>query len=131
MRKRESDKAAFRQADVNNTADRDAQRLDRLALEIEGLAQCLGRGLYRGLLKSVARAWNPRQVRDLGLLQKVLSHMRGAQRGLRRLQAALEQSAPGTLEEALRSVNLRSLHEVNSLETLHKIVLKVEAQTKA
>jgi hypothetical protein len=129
-RKTEGDQAASGREEANNTADAEARQRDRLAQEIEALEQCLGRGLYRGLLKSVAHAWNPRQVRDQGLLQKVLSHMRGAQRGLRRLQTALEQSAPGTLEEALRSVNLRSLHEVRSLETLHKIVLTAQAQRK-
>ena len=117
--------------EMDDEADSEAYRLNRLVREIEALAQPLGRGLYRGLLKRLGHTWSPRQVRDEKLLQKVLSHMQGAQRGLRRLRVALEESGPESLERALRAVNLRSLDEANSLETLHKIVLHVESETKA
>ena len=117
--------------EMDDEADSEAYRLNRLVREIEALAQPLGRGLYRGLLKRLGHTWSPRQVGDEKLLQKVLSHMQGAQRGLRRLRVALEESGPESLERALRAVNLRSLDEANSLETLHKIVLHVESETKA
>ncbi len=113
---------------VGPEATKAVDRRQRIIKEIEALAEPLGRGLYHGLLRSVAQAWNPRQVKDERLLEKALAHMRGAERGLRRLQAALEQSAPGTLENTLRLLNLRSLRDVSSLDTLHKIVLKIEAQ---
>lgn len=128
--KAEDGKTPIRQEEIDPTEDGEAYRLERLTAEIEALKDCLGRRLYRGLLKRVAQAWDPRQVKDEALLQRVLAHMQGAQRGLRRLQAGLERSAPGALEKALRSVNLLSLHEVNSLKTLHKIVVKVEAEAK-
>src|SRR5919109_390888 len=47
-----------------------------LAKQIEGMAELLGRGLYRGLLRDLAKVWNPREIRDISLLQKVLEHMR-------------------------------------------------------
>ena len=106
-------------------------RRQRLIKDIEALAEVLGRSLYRGLLKSVAHSWSPQQVKDERLLEKTLTHMRGAERGLQRLQAALEQSGPESLDNAMRSLNLRSLREVNNLQILHKIVLNVEEQRKA
>jgi hypothetical protein len=55
---------------------------------IEALEKPLGKGLYRGLLKTVARVWTPSQVRDLAVLRKLLGHMQAAERGLRRLEPA-------------------------------------------
>ena len=34
------------------------------------MAEQLGRGLYRGLLRDRARVWNPREIQDISLLQK-------------------------------------------------------------
>ena len=115
-------------ASVSSEATDSGYRRQRLIKDIEALAERLGRGLYHGLLRSVAQAWNPQQVRDERLLEKTLAHMRGAERGLKRLQAALERSDADCLDNTLRSLNLRSLRDVNSLDTLHKIVLKVEAE---
>lgn len=99
-----------------------------LIQQIEALAEPLGRGLYRGLLKSVARAWNPDQIEDIAVLQRVLVNMQSAERGLLRLSAALEKTGTETLGRILYSVNIRSLNEVNSLETLQKIVQALEAK---
>jgi hypothetical protein len=92
------------------------------------MAAHLGRGLYRGLLKAVARVWNPSQVQDAALLQKVLAQMQAADRGLRQLDAALDKTGPDQLATILRSVNLKSLEQVDSLETLQKVVLALEAK---
>lgn len=100
-----------------------------LIQEIEGMAKLLGRGLYRGLLKSVAHVWSPGEVHDIALLRKLLRYMQAADRGLRRLEAALEQTGRKPLEVILRSLNLESLDRVDSLETLHKIVTALEEQT--
>lgn len=42
-----------------------------LIRRIEGFSEELGKGLYRGLLKNVARVWSPRGIEDVLLLQKV------------------------------------------------------------
>lgn len=99
-----------------------------LVRQIEALAEPLGRGLYRGLLKTVARAWNPHQIQDAELLQKVLANMQSAERGLQRLAAALEKTDSEALATILHSLNLKSLDRVNSLETLQEVILAVEAK---
>ena len=44
-----------------------------LVRQIEALEKPLGKGLYRGLLKTVARVWRPSQVQDMALLRKLLA----------------------------------------------------------
>ncbi len=97
-----------------------------LAKAIEGLSEQLGRGLYRGLLRDLAKVWNPREIQEIPLLQKVLEHMRSAERGLRRVEAALNKTGPEALVPILRTVGLSSLERVDNLETLKRIVLELE-----
>jgi hypothetical protein len=97
-----------------------------LVRQIEALEQPLGKGLYRGLLKSIARAWRPSQVRDLALLQRLLAHMQAAERGLRRLEAAVGCTGPEALARILESLKLNSIERVDNLETLKELVLKLE-----
>jgi hypothetical protein len=99
-----------------------------LVQRIEGMAALLGKGLYRGLLKTIATVWKPSDVTDIVVLEKVLAHMQAAERGLKRLEAAVGQTGPETLTTILRSFNLNSLDRVESLDTLHKIVTALEAK---
>jgi len=101
-----------------------------LVSQIEAMAEPLGRGLYRGLLKTLARVWQPAQIADSALLKKVLEHMQAAERGLRRLDQTLNRADPEAMASVLRSMNLKSFDQVNSLETLKQIVLAVEARVK-
>jgi hypothetical protein len=98
-----------------------------LVRQIEALAEPLGKALYRGLLKSVARVWNPNQIQDTALQQRVLEHMQAAERGLHRLKSALERVGPEPLTRILNSLRVVSLEKVDSLETLKQIVLALEA----
>lgn len=97
-----------------------------LTKQIEGMAEQLGRGLYRGLLRDLARVWNPREIQDISLLQRVLEHMRSAERGLRRVEAALDKTGPEALVGVLKTIGLTSLERVENLETLKRIVLELE-----
>jgi hypothetical protein len=97
-----------------------------LIRQIEAMAEPLGRRLYRGLLKTVARVWNPTEIREADVLRKVLEQMQAAERGLLRLKAALNRIGPETLVPILRSMRLNSLAQVDSLETLKRVVLAVE-----
>ena len=97
-----------------------------LTKQIEGMAERLGRGLYRGLLRDLARAWNPQEVQEIALLQKVLEHMRSAERGLQRVEAALDKTGPEALVPILKTIGLSSLERVDNLETLKRIVLELE-----
>ena len=98
--------------------------------EIEAMADQLGRGLYRGLLRDLARVWNPREIEDVSVQQRVLEHMRSAERGLRRLEAALDKTGPEALVPVLKALRVRSIERVESLETLKRIVLELEVAAK-
>ncbi|MGH9553714.1 MAG: Rad52/Rad22 family DNA repair protein, partial [Terriglobales bacterium] len=60
--------------------------------EIEGMEKALGKRMYRGILKSVARVWNPKDIQDKTIQEKVLAHMQAAERGLRRAEAARDKA---------------------------------------
>jgi hypothetical protein len=98
-----------------------------LVRQIEALAKPLGKTLYRGLLKSVARVWEPNQIQDVALQQRVLEHMQAGERGLNRLKSVLEKVGADTLPKILRSASISSLDRVDNLETLKQIVLALEA----
>jgi hypothetical protein len=102
------------------------EEANALIRQIEAMAEPLGRRLYRGLLKTVARVWNPTDIREADVLRKLLEQMQAAERGLRRLDAALNSVEPGTLVPILRSLRLNSLDQVDSLETLKRVVLEAE-----
>ena len=90
------------------------------------MERALGKRMYRGLLKTLARVWNPKDIHDPAIQRKVLAHMQAAERGFRRLDAALERVGPEPLTQILRSLTLESLTQVDKLQTLHQIVLALE-----
>jgi hypothetical protein len=98
-----------------------------LAREIEQMERSAGKRMYRGLLKTVARVWNPKDIQDPATQQRVLAHMQAAERGFRRLDAALERVGPESLTQILRSLKMQSIDRVDNLQTLHEIVLALEA----
>ena len=98
-----------------------------LVREIEQMEQALGKRMYRGLLKTLARVWNPKDIQDPAIQQKVLAHMQAAERGFGRLDAALDRVGPEPLTQILRSLKLQSLDLVDNLQTLREIVLALEA----
>jgi hypothetical protein len=100
-----------------------------LIAEIEAMAKPLGRGLYRGILRDLAKVWSPRQIRDDYIQRRVLEHMRSAERGLGRLKSAIEKTGREPLISIMRSLGVRDLECVKSLETLKRIVLQLESMT--
>jgi len=98
-----------------------------LVFQIESMAKPLGRGLYRGLLKAV-RAWNPSDIKDGAVLRRVLAQMQVANSGLRRLEAALDKTGLEPLASILHAMGVKSMNHLDNLESLHKIVLAVEAK---
>ena len=94
------------------------------------MAEQLGRGLYRGLLRDLARVWTPRQIQDISLQQRVLEHMRAAERGLRRLEAALDKLGAEALMPVLKQRKLKSIEPIDNLELLKQIVLELEGAGK-
>ena len=102
-------------------------RGERLVREIKQMERSVGKRMYRGLLKTVARVWNPKDIQDPVTQQKVLAHMQAAERGFRRLDAALDRVGPEPLSQILRSLKLQSVDREDNLQSLHEIVIALEA----
>jgi hypothetical protein len=95
--------------------------------DIEQMERALGKRMFRGLLKTLARVWNPSDIRDPAIQQKVLAHMQAAERGLRRAEAAVNKAGLAAFAEVLRPLKLSSLDQVDNLKTLQEIVVALEA----
>jgi hypothetical protein len=95
--------------------------------EIERMETVVGKRMYRGLLKSLARVWNPRDIRDQVTREKVLAHMQAAERGLRRAEAARDNAGLAAFAGVLRSLELSSLDQIDNLKTLQEVVVALEA----
>lgn len=96
--------------------------------EIERMENVVGKRMYRGLLKSVARVWNPRDIQDRSIQEKALAQMQAAERGLRRAEAAREKAGLGAFAQVLGSLRLSSLDQVDNLKTLQEIVVALESR---
>ena len=114
-------------SETSATAPTRDGRSDDTIIQIEQMAQPLGKTLYRGILKSVARVWNPHEIRDSAIEKRVLEHMLAADRGLTRLKAAIEKRGPEPLRKILAFLNIASLERIDSLELLKKVVLSLES----
>jgi len=101
---------------------------DRVLHEIEQMEQLVGKRMYRGLLKSVARVWNPKDIQDQAIQEKVLAHMQAAERGLLRAKAARDKAGLGAFAAVLGSFRLSSLDQVDDLKTLQEIVVALEGK---
>jgi hypothetical protein len=98
--------------------------------QVEAMAQPLGKALYRGLLKSVAKVWNPADIKDRRVLERLLTHMQAAERGLNRLEAAYLHTGAEPLAEIQHSLGITDMDKINNLEVLEKIVVALEAEAK-
>src|SRR5713101_4500751 len=96
---------------------------DTVLHEIE---QVVGKRMYRGLLKTVARVWTPKDIQDQAIQEKVLAHMQAAERGLRRAEAARDKAGLAAFAGILGSLKLSSLDQVDNLKTLQEIVVALE-----
>ena len=90
------------------------------------MERVLGRRMYRGLLKTVARVWNPKDIQDPAIQQKVLAHMQAAERGFRRAAAARDKAGLAAYAAILGSLKLSSVEQVDNLKTLQEIVVALE-----
>jgi hypothetical protein len=99
---------------------------DLLVRQIQQMQESLGTPMYRGLLRLV-KAWKPEQIQDVAVQRKTLERMQAAQRGLRRLEAALEKAGEAKTADVLRSLKLTSITRVSDLETLHRLVVALES----
>ena len=102
---------------------------ESLVAEIEAMEAKIGKRLYRGLLKHVARAWSPQQIRETARLQQVLAQMQGAERGVTRLAAAQSRLAPAVVQQVIASLNAPPA-KVEDLQTLHSLVIALEKEVE-
>jgi hypothetical protein len=100
---------------------------ERVLCEIKGMEKVIGKRMYRGILKGVARVWNPKDIQDKAIQERVLAHMQAAERGLRRAEAAREKAGLATFARVLGSLRLSSLDQADNLKTLQEIVTALEA----
>ena len=97
-----------------------------LLCEIERMERVVGKRMYRGLLKSLARVWNPKEIQDRETQERVLAHLQAAERGLRRAESAREKVGLAAFAGILGSLRLSSLGQVDNLKTLQEIVVALE-----
>jgi hypothetical protein len=111
------------------SAETNGQRQSLIAA-IETMETKIGKRLYRGSLKNVARVWSPQQIQETPRLEKVLAQMQGAERGLARLQAAQARLAPETVQRIVSSLNAPPA-KLEDLQTLHSLVVALEKEVDA
>ncbi len=111
---RRSARQAKRASNVQGTAFKVVQ-------QIEAMAEPLGKKLYRGLLKSVGHVWNPRDIHDSALLEKVLAEMQAAEQEVIRLETLRQTVSAEDLRSILQSLNLKSLDQVDNLELMRRL----------
>jgi hypothetical protein len=99
-----------------------------LIRQIESMETTLGKKAYRAILKDLGRAWSPRQIADVALQEKVLKHMQAAERGFKRIEAAVAKVGREPLEATLASLNVKTFEQITDLSTLHKLILALEAK---
>lgn len=85
--------------------------------------------MYRGMLKTVARVWNPVEIKDSATREKVMKHLQAAERGLARARTARHRVAELAFQRILKSLRLTSIEQVDSLKTLHELVVALETAT--
>jgi hypothetical protein len=86
----------------------------------------VGKRMYRGILKTVARVWNPKDIQKPAIQEKVLAQLQAAERGLRRAQMARDKAGLATFAAVLGSMRLSSLDQVDNLKALQEIVIALE-----
>jgi hypothetical protein len=104
----------------------DSQR-QSLIVAIEARETKIGKRLYRGLLKNVARVWSPQQIQETVTLERVLAQMQGAERGMARLEAAQARLAPETVQRVISSLNTLPA-KLEDLQSLYSLVVALEKE---
>jgi hypothetical protein len=79
----------------------------------------VGKRMYRGLLKSVARVWSLKDIQDHAIQERVLAHLQAAERGLLRAKTAQDKAGLAAFAAILGSLRLSSLDQVDNFKTLH------------
>ena len=103
---------------------------ESLVGEIKAMESKIGKRLYRGLLKRVARVWSPEQIQQTAVLEQVLAQMQGAVRGLARLEIAQAKLSPEIIQRIIVSLDAPPA-KLEDLQTLHALVVALEREVDA
>jgi hypothetical protein len=98
--------------------------------EIKAMESKIGKRLYRGLLKRVARVWTPEQIQGAAVLEQVLAQMQGAVRGLARLEIAQAKLSPEIIRRIIVSLDAPPA-KLEDLQSLHALVVALEKEVDA
>jgi hypothetical protein len=120
------EKTVVAQSSERELVNRSKGKGKNVVQKIRAMESIIGARLYRGLLKTVARAWNPAEIRDISQQHRVLQHMQAAQRGILRIETALRKLNESVANEIVRSLDLNSFREIRDLETMHRLLLALE-----
>jgi len=101
-----------------------------LVPEIEAMEKSIGKRMYRGLLKKVAKAWSPQQIRDIALQQQVLTQMEAAAQFFARLRAVEGRTAPEFLQKIILTLKLPLPAKLDDLPALESLVLALEKEAE-
>jgi hypothetical protein len=101
-----------------------------LVAEIKAMESKIGKRLYRGLLKRIAKVWSPEQIREMAVVEQVLAQMQGAVRGLARLETAQARLTPEIVQRIIVSLNAPPA-KLEDLHTLHALVVALEKEVDA
>ena len=97
-----------------------------IVAKIEQMHKSLGWPLYRGILKRVAKIWNPSDIADPKIEEQVLVEMEEAERLRQRFESVLQRLGEDDFQQSLRSLQLRSFHQIDSVELLATLVREME-----
>jgi hypothetical protein len=113
-------------AEPGNSEEMSTERAE-LIHQVEAMAEPLGKRLYRGLLKRVARAWTPSDVSEAAILRTLLADMQEGDQMLNQLAAILSERGSEKLPQILRSLGFHSMEQVDNLDVLGKILASFES----
>jgi hypothetical protein len=99
-----------------------------IVAEIEQMHQSLGSPLYRGILKRVAKIWNPAEIADPKIEKQVLEELEEAERLRQRFESVSQRVGEENFQQSLRSLQLRSFHQIDSVDLLARLVREMESR---
>lgn len=107
------------------------RNLKNVVPQIAMMRVVIGLNLYRGVLKDIAHAWQPADIRSIELQQKVLAIMQSASRGLDRFHSARAKAGADVTTQVMQALDVGSVHEIKDIHTLQELVLSLERAANA
>jgi hypothetical protein len=101
-----------------------------LVPEMQAMEPIIGKRMYRGVLKRLARAWAPEQIQDFGMQQRVLEQMKSAERMLMRLKAVEPRITAEAVQRIMLTFNIPPLVKIDDPQALESLVVALEKEAE-